>query len=75
MSKAKRSKTPLSIGIFDIDNFKRINDTYGHPTGDLVLKKFAEIVQSKKRDYDIFGRFGGGGIPHYPSWNNPRGSF
>ncbi len=59
ISKAKRNKTPLSIGIFDIDNFKRINDTYGHPTGDLVLKKFAEIVQSRKRDYDIFGRFGG----------------
>ncbi|MCX8085021.1 MAG: diguanylate cyclase [Calditerrivibrio sp.] len=59
ISKSKRNKIPLSIGIFDIDNFKRINDTYGHPTGDLVLKKFAEIVQSKKRDYDIFGRFGG----------------
>lgn len=59
ISKSKRNKTPLSIGIFDIDNFKRINDTYGHPTGDIVLKKFAEIIQSRKRDYDIFGRFGG----------------
>lgn len=59
ISKAKRSKSPLSIGIFDIDNFKRINDTYGHPVGDTVLKKFAEIIQSHKRNYDIFGRFGG----------------
>jgi len=59
LSKAKRTKTPFSIGIFDIDNFKRVNDTYGHPTGDLVLKKFAEIIENSKRDYDIFGRFGG----------------
>lgn len=59
ISKAKRTKKPLSIAIFDIDNFKRINDSYGHPTGDKVLIKFAETILSKKRDYDIFGRFGG----------------
>jgi len=58
-SKCKRNKIPLSIGIYDLDNFKKINDNYGHPTGDLVLKSFAEIILKNKRDYDILGRYGG----------------
>ncbi len=49
----------LALSIFDIDNFKRINDTYGHLTGDMVLKTVAEIVSSCLRECDIFARFGG----------------
>ena len=43
----------------DIDHFKKINDTYGHPFGDLVLKRVAERMQSSVRPYDIVGRVGG----------------
>ena len=45
--------------IFDLDNFKEVNDTYGHQTGDNVLKKFSEILQSYFHPYDILGRIGG----------------
>ncbi len=43
----------------DIDHFKKINDTYGHPFGDLVLKRVAERMQNSVRPYDIVGRIGG----------------
>ena len=45
--------------MFDIDFFKKINDTYGHNIGDLVLQKIAEISRSVLRDIDIIGRIGG----------------
>ena len=45
--------------IFDLDNFKEVNDTFGHQTGDNVLKKFSEILQSYFHPYDIMGRIGG----------------
>ena len=59
ITRYKRYKTPFGVAIFDIDNFKRINDTYGHPTGDAVLREFSSIINSNKRESDIFGRFGG----------------
>jgi diguanylate cyclase (GGDEF)-like protein len=50
---------PVSLIIFDIDHFKRYNDTYGHPMGDEALKKIADILRSTTRKTDIPARYGG----------------
>jgi len=50
---------PLSVIMMDIDHFKRVNDTYGHDAGDLVLKQFAVIVKRSVRPVDFLGRYGG----------------
>jgi len=55
----KRNKQPLSIAFIDIDNFKLINDTKGHETGDLVLKEFTKILQKNIRKTDLVARLGG----------------
>jgi diguanylate cyclase (GGDEF)-like protein len=49
----------ISLVFFDIDNFKRVNDNYGHMAGDKVLKDIALSIQSKIRSTDIFARWGG----------------
>lgn len=54
-----RYKNPFSIIMFDIDFFKKINDTYGHLTGDYILVELAQLVRSLLRGSDICGRFGG----------------
>ncbi len=59
IANAKRYSRPLSIIIFDIDNFKSINDEFGHKTGDKVLSKLANIIKSSIRKGDIFCRVGG----------------
>ncbi len=51
--------TPCGVVLLDLDHFKRINDTYGHPVGDAVLKHFAHTVQRSLRRDDGFGRVGG----------------
>jgi len=53
------SKKPVGIIMFDIDNFKKINDTYGHTIGDMVLTKLAEIIKKEIRKEDLFIRYGG----------------
>ena len=59
MSLAKRHTLDLSILFFDLDDFKKINDTYGHQAGDLVLKSVADVIKSEKRTEDIAARYGG----------------
>lgn len=59
IKRADRHRLPLAIIMFDIDNFKRINDRFGHTTGDLVLVKTAQIVKDSLRSTDHFGRWGG----------------
>ncbi|MDH5591301.1 MAG: GGDEF domain-containing protein [Gammaproteobacteria bacterium] len=55
----KRYKHPLSIIVWDVDFFKRVNDSYGHAAGDKVLKTIAGIFQNATRDVDFIARFGG----------------
>jgi len=55
----KRYEKPLSLLVMDIDHFKKINDTYGHDVGDLVLKTFADILRGIVRKSDICARLGG----------------
>ncbi|MFC1745869.1 diguanylate cyclase [Candidatus Riflebacteria bacterium] len=57
--RCQRYKSPMSLLMFDIDHFKKFNDTYGHQTGDDVLKALAKKVQSLVRNLDIFARYGG----------------
>ena len=57
--RAGRTQEPLCLMMLDIDHFKRINDTYGHPFGDLVIKHVARRLQDATRRYDLIGRFGG----------------
>jgi diguanylate cyclase (GGDEF)-like protein len=54
-----RRHDPFCLLFFDIDNFKTVNDTYGHNIGDEVLVKTANVVSSRIRDDDIFARWGG----------------
>lgn len=57
--RAKREGSPVGIIMGDLDHFKQINDTYGHPTGDVVLREAARRLVSALRRYDFVGRFGG----------------
>lgn len=56
---AKRHEHPFSLLMFDIDFFKEVNDSFGHQVGDIVLKKFADLVQAEVRQTDIWARYGG----------------
>lgn len=56
---AKRYGKKMSLMLTDIDHFKRVNDTYGHPTGDQVLRGVARILREASRDTDIAARYGG----------------
>lgn len=56
---ARRPGQSTALILFDMDHFKRINDTYGHPVGDLVLKKVVEVAHQQLRTSDMLGRLGG----------------
>jgi two-component system cell cycle response regulator len=56
---AARHSSPLALIFLDIDNFKRINDTYGHPAGDFVLSELSQMMANLVRTEDVLARFGG----------------
>ena len=56
---AKQNQTPIVILIFDVDYFKLVNDTFGHSTGDAVLRKLADICHQSVRETDLLARYGG----------------
>jgi diguanylate cyclase (GGDEF)-like protein/PAS domain S-box-containing protein len=59
LARASRYKSSMAIIMFDIDKFKDVNDTYGHPAGDSVLVDIARVVTAHIRTTDIFARWGG----------------
>jgi diguanylate cyclase len=59
LSRWKRYKTPLALIVWDVDYFKRINDTYGHKAGDKTLALVGHLLQSNCRDTDFVARYGG----------------
>jgi diguanylate cyclase (GGDEF)-like protein/PAS domain S-box-containing protein len=56
---AMRYQQPLSVIMFDIDHFKKVNDTFGHAMGDLILQRVAQIACAELRSADVIGRYGG----------------
>lgn len=59
MARSVRFRQPLSALLIDIDHFKKVNDTFGHQTGDLVLRELVQLIQRKIRSADLLFRWGG----------------
>ena len=59
VARSARYGKPLSLVLFDLDNFKTFNDTYGHPTGDVVLQELANLLSDLLRGSDRLFRYGG----------------
>ncbi len=59
LERAARYQHPCSIILVDLDHFKRVNDTYGHAAGDIVLREVAELLRANVRGVDLVGRYGG----------------
>ncbi len=58
-AKSNRKQTPIAFLMFDIDHFKKVNDTYGHKGGDAVIRGIGELLLESVRESDIVGRYGG----------------
>ena len=59
VARAERSSTPLCVGLLDIDNFKQLNDTHGHQTGDEALQHLVRVTRRTMRPSDVLARYGG----------------
>ncbi len=59
LKRARRHQRPTAVIMMDIDHFKDVNDTYGHPVGDSVLVSMARLLTSEVRTFDLVGRYGG----------------
>lgn len=59
LAKAQAGKQPVAVAMIDIDHFKKVNDTYGHPMGDQVIRALAWLLKQRLRKSDIIGRYGG----------------
>jgi len=59
LDRSRRYRTTFSLMMIDIDHFKKVNDKYGHPTGDMVLSVMARRLQSRVRKSDLVFRYGG----------------
>ena len=59
IQQAAAEQQPLSVAMIDIDHFKKINDSYGHPVGDQVIRSLAWFLKQRLRKTDLIGRYGG----------------
>jgi len=59
LARARRHRLPVSLLLLDVDNFKLVNDVYGHPAGDVILRALATACSEVLRSFDFMGRFGG----------------
>lgn len=59
VNRAKRLGKTFSVGLIDIDHFKNVNDTHGHPAGDRVIKNLSRLLKQRLRSADVIGRYGG----------------
>lgn len=59
VARARRLGKTLSVGLIDIDHFKRVNDTHGHPAGDRVIRNLSRLLRQRLRGADLIGRYGG----------------
>lgn len=59
IDRSRREHQPISLAMLDIDHFKMVNDAYGHPVGDRVIKGLAQLISRRLRKSDIIGRYGG----------------
>ena len=59
LARARRIKQSLSFALLDIDHFKQVNDRYGHPAGDRVIKSLSNLLKQRLRATDVIGRYGG----------------
>jgi len=73
--RAVRHGHPLSIGLIDLDHFKSVNDTYGHPAGDAVISGIAQVILQQCRNIDIACRYGGEEFVLIMPETNPEQAF
>lgn len=59
VARGRRTNMPLTFAMIDIDHFKKVNDTYGHPVGDRVIQSLARLLKQRLREIDVVGRYGG----------------
>lgn len=59
VARTRRHGPPLCVALLDLDHFKKVNDTHGHPTGDKVLQEAARVLRDAIRSCDAIGRYGG----------------
>ncbi|MFG0305551.1 MAG: diguanylate cyclase [Phycisphaerales bacterium JB040] len=59
VERVRRSKAPMSLAVIDLDHFKSVNDTYGHPAGDAVIQGLAKLLRQQTRTADVCCRYGG----------------
>ncbi len=59
IARARRHEAPLTLALFDLDDFKRLNDFYGHPVGDRILRELGRLIRNNIRESDLAARYGG----------------